>query len=66
MRVDLGPPKNRLLDATEYNAGRAVKGLKQQIQDIAGRDFFGCSVIKLLWEAGQLTEVRTKVKRAER
>lgn len=66
MMLDLGPPKNKLLDATEYRAGRAVAGLKEQIQRIAGRDFFGRTAVEVLWEAGQITVVREKVERTER
>jgi hypothetical protein len=64
--IDLGPPKNRLLDETEFRAGRAVANLRDQIQRIAGRDFFGRSVVEVLWEAGQITLVREKVERTER
>ena len=64
--LDLGPPKNKLLDSTEFRAGRAVKTLSEQIQQIAGRDFFGRSAVELSWEAGQLILIREKVERTER
>ena len=64
--IDLGPPKNKLLDATEFRAGRAVATLSKQIQRIAGRDFFGRSIVEVSWEAGQITFVKEKVERTER
>jgi len=66
VRVDAGPVVNHTNAKTNRLAGAALDALSQQIEALAGRDFFGVTSVELAWKDGQIMEVRTPVKPQQR
>ena len=61
IKTDLGEAINKVEEQTICLGESAVAQTKQHILDLAGREFWGRSLVEIVWKAGQIVEIRPLV-----
>lgn len=61
IKTGLGEATNKVQEQTICLGESAVAQTKQHIVDLAGREFWGRSLVEIIWKAGQIVEIRPLV-----